>query len=292
MRPRILLPALLAVLLILTFDGCKSKKKDDQNAQRYPIEGVVMAVGLKEHTVTLKHHEVVGYMKAMTMPFTVKDEWVFKVVKPGDYIHATLVVGTDDDWLENVNITEGQAAADQSSTSAVHRPSAGDQVPDFAFTDQNGHALLLSQFRGQPLLLTFIYTRCPLPDFCIRMSNNFAQVAAQLKNTNPAAFAKLRLVSISIDPEHDTPATLLKYGQHYAAAADPKLQHWRFATGKPEEIKRAADFFGLSYTPQDGQIVHTLSTTLIDADGKVSEFYSGNQWIPGEVANKLASLQR
>lgn len=292
MRTRNLCFAILAALLVLSLAGCKKKEKADAGAQRYPIEGVVTAVDAKEHTVTLKHHEVVGYMKAMTMPFTVKDEWVFKIAKPGDYVHATLVVGSDDEWLENVSVTEGQAAADQSSTSAVHRPAPGDPVPDFALTDQNGKPLHFAQFRGQPLLVTFIYTRCPLPDFCIRMSNNFAQVAAQLKNGKPAAFAKLRLVSISIDPTHDTPAILRKYGEHYATASDPKLQHWSFAVGTPEETKRTADFFGLSYSPQDGQIVHTLSTTLIDADGKVAEFYSGNQWVPGEVADKLAALQR
>jgi protein SCO1/2 len=291
LRLRTVFFVLLSALLFLCVTGCKSKKADEA-VRRFPIEGVVMGVDAKEHTVTLKHHEVVGYMKAMTMPFTVKDEWVYRVVHVGDTVQATLAVGGDDAWLENVSVTQAAQTADQSNTSTVHRPQAGDAVPDFAFVNQQGKPIHLAQFRGQPLLLTFVYTRCPLPDFCIRMSNNFAQVAEELKNNNPKAFARLQMLSISIDPDYDSPKVLTEYGKRYAGGVDAPLKHWTFATGKPEEIRKAAEFFALSYQPQNGQITHTLSTALLDANGKVAEFYTGNGWSPSEVAGKLAALQR
>lgn len=279
---------LCSALLFVSLNACKAKKDDD--VKRYPIEGVVMAVDAKEHSVTLKHHDVVGYMKAMTMPFTVKDEWVFRVVKVGDTVQATLAVGNEDAWLENLSVTQNAQQADQSSTSSVNRPKAGAPAPALAFTNQDGKAVQLKQFRGQPVLITFIYTRCPLPDFCIRMSNNFAQVAEELKNNNPKAFAKLQMLSISIDPEHDSPEVLTGYAKRYAGTVDPAHKHWQFVTGKPEEIKKAADFFALSYHPDKDQITHTLSTTLLDSDGKVAEFFAGNQWTPSEAAQKLAAL--
>jgi protein SCO1/2 len=291
LRLRTALVFLLSVLFLASVTGCKSKKADEA-VQRYPIEGVVMGVDPKEQTITLKHHEVVGYMKAMTMPFNVKDKWVYRVVHVGDTVQATLVVGADDAWLENVSVTQSAQAADQSNTSPVHRPQQGDAVPDFAFVNQQGKPIHLAQFRGQPLLLTFVYTRCPLPDFCIRMSNNFVQVAEELKNNNPRAFARLQMLSISIDPDYDSPKVLTEYGKRYAATVDPQLKHWSFATGKPEEIRKAAEFFALSYQPQNGQITHTLSTALLDASGKLAEFYTGNGWSPSEVADKLAALQK
>jgi protein SCO1 len=259
--------------------------------RRFPIEGRVVAVDPATHTLTLAHHEVVGYMKAMTMGFAVRDAWVFNVAHPGDNVQATLVV-SDDTHLENISITESRAAADQSSTSPVHLPQKGDAVPDFQFINQEGRRIHLAQFRGEPLLITFIYTRCPLPDFCVRMSNNFGEVARTLHDSNPAAFAKLQMLSISIDPEFDSPEVLRGYGRGYAGAVDPNLRHWSFATGKPADICKAAEYFGLSYEKQNGQVIHNLRTALLDADGRVAEFYTGNQWKPADLVSQLQTLQK
>lgn len=286
MRVRIL----LSVLLMLSIFACKSGKPANAE-RRFPIEGRVVAVDPAEHTITLDHHEVIGYMKAMTMPFTVRDAWVFKIVHPGDTVQATLVV-SDDAYLENVSVTQSRSGADLSSTSPMHLPQKGELVPDFHFINQDGRPIHLAQFRGQPLLITFIYSRCPLPDYCIRMSNNFAEVAGTLQKSNPAAFAKLQMLSISIDPEFDDPKVLRSYAGNYAGGVDPKLKHWSFATGKPDQIRQSAQYFGLSYATQDGQIIHALRTALLDADGKVAEFYSGNQWKPASVALELAELEK
>ena len=280
----------LSFCLLLCVLGCKSQKAATSE-RRFPIEGRVVAVDPAAHTITLDHHEVAGYMKAMTMPFPVRDAWVFNVVHPGDTVQATLVVA-DDDYLENISVTQARAAADLSSTSPIHLPQKGELVPDFHFVNQEGRPIHLAQFRGQPLLISFIYSRCPLPEYCIRTSNNFAEIAATLQRTNPAAFARLQMLSITIDPEFDDPKVLRAYGKAYAGAVDPGLKHWSLATGKPAGIRKAAEFFGLAYETQNGQIIHNLRTALLDADGRIAEFYSDNQWKPADLAAQVATLQK
>ncbi len=286
MRVRVLIP----VLLLLCVFGCTSKKPATA-VRRFPIEGRVVAVDPAAHTITLDHHEVAGYMKAMTMPFEVRDAWVFNVAHPGDTVQATLAVA-DDTHLENISVTEARGAADLSTTSPMHLPQKGEEVPDLHFVDQDGRAIHLAQFRGEPLLITFFYSRCPLPDYCIRMSNHFAEIAKTLQKNNPAAFAKLQMLSISIDPEFDDPRVLRAYGRSYAGGVDPGLKHWSFATGKAGDIRKAAEYFGLSYETQNGQIIHDLRTALVDSDGKVAEFYSGNQWKPADLVIQVAALQK
>lgn len=286
MRLRILLSA----VLLLGIFACRSNKPPAAAERRFPIEGRVVAVDAAAHTITLNHHEIAGYMKAMTMAFPVHDAWVFQVVHPGDTVQATLVVA-DDSYLEDLSVTQASTAADLSTTSPVHRPQQGEQVPDFYFVNQQGRTIHLAQFRGEPLLITFIYTRCPLPDYCIRMSNNFAEVAQILKR-DPAAFAKLQMLSITIDPSFDDPKVLRRYGKIYAGAVDPELSHWSFATGKASDIRKAAQYFALSYESQNGQIIHDLSTALLDADGKIAGFYRGNQWQPSDLAAKIKALEK
>ena len=290
--------AAVGLLLCVTLAslGCKSQKPGPSagsaaTERRFPLEGRVVAADPVAHTLTLDHHEIPGYMKAMTMSFDVRDEWVFKAVHPGDDVRATLVVG-DDAHLEDVVITESRGPADLSSTSPAHLPQKGEIVPDLHFVNQDGRAIHLAQFRGQPLLITFIYSRCPLPDYCPRMSNNFAEVARTMRGASPGAYDRLQMLSITIDPEFDNARVLRAYGKGYATEADPGLKHWSFATGSPDQIRRAADFFGLSYDRQRGEILHNLRTTLLDADGKVVELYSGNKWTPADVAAQLQQLQR
>ena len=226
-------------------------------------------------------------MPGMTMPFQVgrDEDWIFGKIAPGDHIHATLVM-TDHAELQDISFTQGGDSSD--GTSSVRMPEEGDDVPDFTLVNQSGKSIHLDQFRRKPLLLTFIYTRCPVPDFCLLMSNNFSEVMKQLQK-NPTAFEKAQLLSISIDPAYDTPSVLRSYGARYVGKADPTFQHWEFASGSPEEVRKAADFFGLSYNQKQGQIVHTLRTVLIGADGKIAKVYSGNQWKPDEVAADYAA---
>jgi protein SCO1/2 len=281
---------LLSALLLLSIFGCRSPRPFAAE-RRFPIEGRVVAVHPADHSITLNHHEVVGYMKAMTMGFAVRDAWVFNVVHPGDTIQATLVV-SGDAHLEDISVTQERAGADISATSPMHLPQKGEAVPDFHFVNQEGRPIHLSQFRGQPLLITFIYSRCPLPDYCIRMSNNFADIAQTLQKTTPTAFAKLQMLSISIDPAFDDPKILRGYGKNYVGSVDPDFQHWSFATGKPANIRKAAEYFGLSYETENGQIIHDLRTALLDSNGNIAEFYRGNQWKPADLATQIEALQK
>lgn len=269
----------IASFLIVVLTTCTHPSP----GKRYQLEGRVVAVDPTLHQLTIAHHDVAGLMKGMTMPFIVgkQDEWVFRAIAPGDEIHATLVLSDHAD-LQDISFTKGNGAAGD-GTSQLHIPQPGEDVPDVTLINQNGHRIDLKQFRGKPLLLTFVYTRCPFPDYCPRISNNFAQVLQQLQK-NPAAFADTQLLSISIDPEHDTAAVLREYGERYVGFVDPKFQHWQFASGSPEQVRKAADFFGLAYNTKDGQIVHGLSTVLVGKNGKVLKVYSGNAWKPDDVA--------
>lgn len=274
----------VALLPIFFLASCSHKPTE----KRYPLDGRVVAVDASQRQLTVAHHDVPGLMKGMTMPFTVssKDTWIFQAIAPGDQVHATLVLGNDAE-LEDVSFSKvSNSSVD--GTSQLHIPQPGDDVPDITLIDQNGDRISLRQFRGKPLLLTFIYTHCPFPDYCLRMSANFAKVLRQLQK-NPVVFNQAQLLSISIDPENDKPAVLRAYGESYVGRTDPEFAHWQFASGSPDEVRKAADFFGLAYNQKDGQIVHGLQTILIGKDGKVIKVYSGNDWKPEDVAADLAA---
>jgi protein SCO1 len=270
---------LSVLVLLLSLTACSNAPAP----KRYPLEGRVVAVDPAARQLTIAHEDIPGLMKGMTMPFTVSksSNWIFQSIAPGDHIRATLVL-SDHAELQDISFTR-LSDKETDGTSALHIPQPGDEVPDFTLVNQSGKTIHLHQFRGKPLLLTFIYTRCPFPDYCIRMSNNFGQVMQQLQK-DPKAFNEAQLLSISIDPENDKPAVLRSYGEHYVGRVDPIFSHWEFASGSPEQVRQAADFFGLAYNQKDGQIVHGLRTVLISKDGKVAKIYSGNDWKPDAVA--------
>jgi protein SCO1 len=274
--------AVVVLLVVISVTACSRPPA----AKHYELQGRVVAVDSGARQLTIAHKDIPGLMEGMTMPFTVSDRdiWVFKSIAPGDQVHATLVLG-DHAELQEVTFTR-RSETESDGTSALRIPQPGDDVPDFTLVNQNGKPIQFHQFRGKPLLLTFIYTRCPFPDYCPRMSNNFAQVMQQLQK-DPRVFGEAQLLSVSIDPEHDNPAAMRNYGERYVGRVDPRFAHWQFASGSPEQVRKLADFFGLAYNQKDGQIVHGLVTVLIGKDGKVAKVYSGNDWKPDQVAADL-----
>jgi protein SCO1/2 len=208
-------------------------------------------------------------------------------------ITADVLVSPDPnaDYLLDHIVVVAQSKPDYRPAVFYHVPAPGDAVPDFKLKNQDGRPIRLGQFRGKALLVTFIYTRCPLPDFCPRVTRNFAQIEKELAAT-PALYAKTHLLCVSFDPEHDTPERLRAYGATYIGGdASRAFAHWDFAVaGKPELLEMAKFFdVGITYGA-DETITHTLSTTLIGPDGKVARFYPGNEWTAEQILGDVKQL--
>ena len=272
--------AAILIFLAVILAGCAGRRSVER---RYDLKGRVVAVDRAKGELTIDHEEIVGYMPAMTMPYTLRDEDALKVVDVGDKIQATLVVTDDGYWLENPFITKGQPDATDSTTPAGMEPRPGAQVPDVELVNQDGKPISVRQFRGRALLITFVYTRCPAPDQCPLMSANFAQVNAALES-DPDLRNKAHLLSVTLDPEYDKPEVLRSYGAAYAGG---KFDDWDFATGDPEEVRRLAQFFGLMYGHEEGQLIHSLRTAVVTPGGKLYKIYRGNEWKPEEALRDL-----
>lgn len=286
MKPEIV-PTLLGLILCLFAIGCQREPPPSANAKRFDLTGKVVSVEPAKHIITVAHDEIKDYMPRMTMPFKVKGDWVFGVVKPGDRIAAAYVVDGTDSWLEEVVITQGPEAPN--ATGGVE-PKPGDEVPNYRLVNQNGDAIRIHDYKGKALLLTFIFTRCQDPNQCSLMSGNFANINQELQK-QPDLQNKTHLLSVSFDPEYDTPKVLRSYGSAYTGKyADETFDHWEFASGSADEVKTVAQFFGMRYHKDEAgkdQMIHTLATALIGPDSKIIKLYRGNEWKPEEVLGDL-----
>ena len=195
------------------------------NFKVYKLRGKVVSTDAAKGEVTLNHEAIPGFMGGMTMPYKLKDASILGELHPGDVLIADVLVSQDTDaevLLDHI-VVVAQGRPD------YHVPAPGDAVPDFKLRNQDGRVIHLGQFHGKALLLTFIYTRCPLPDFCPRVTRNFAAVDKQLA-ANPALYGKTHLICVSFDPEHDTPERLRAYGAIYIGSdAKSAFDHWDFA---------------------------------------------------------------
>ena len=290
---KVVLLILFTAILVTGFSSCKSKSPEaSASAKKYELQGKVVSASKSGHTVTINHEEISGYMQAMTMPFALYEDWVSDELKPGSQIHATLVVDGGKTWLENPIVTSvaDPALAGKAEETGVE-PDPGSDVPDFSLVNQDGKKISLKQYQGSTLVLTFIYTRCPMPDYCPLMSNNFSKIREDLL-TRPELKNKTRLLSITVDPDFDKPSVLREYGLRYAGSdKDAVFKKWEFATGTPEQIKAVAQFFGLNYWPEKGQIIHGLRTAIIAPDGRVFKIYRGNEWKPSEIVEQLGRIK-
>jgi len=273
--------------------GCSLPPPDHNRGQRYELKGKIVSFNKAQQQVVVQHETIPGFMDAMTMPFTLKEDSTFDVMRAGDRIQATLVVDDERTRLEDAIITQAvEGAATETTTPAgLSEPELGATIPNATLVNQDGKPLSLQQYRGRALAITFIYTRCPLPDYCTLMSNNFAEINRELSKS-PELSAGAHLLSITLDPGYDTPKVLRSYGaSHTENYEGEKFERWEFTTGKPEEIQRVANFFGLNYKQEGKEIIHSLRTAVIAPDGKLYKMYRGNEWKPGEVLNDLRELQ-
>jgi protein SCO1/2 len=262
------------ILLLLLLAACHSHTSA---AKRYPFTGRVVSIDAQDQSAVIDGAAIPGFMDAMAMTYNIKPAATLSQLAPGDSITAEVVVVEPNYWLENVKVTAHADTVPAASANALHMPAPGEQVPDFSFTNQSGKPISLRQYRGKVLLVTFIYTRCPFPDFCPRMSSNFAEIYQQL-SANPE-LAGAHLLTISFDPDHDTPKVLRDYGFSVAHTHEPALfNRWEFAVLRAADLPKIADFFALTVKPEGGMITHNLSTTVIGPDGKVVKWYHGSDW--------------
>ena len=282
---------LLILFSALLFTACQKAETQtaSTDAKRYKLKGKIVAVDKAKRKATVAHEEIPGYMPAMTMDFPIREDWVWEDLTKDAEIFAELVVDADGYWLEKIGIV---AAPNPNQTALPIREDVaqiGNEVPNFTLTNQDGKRINLKNYRGKALAITFIYSRCPLPEYCILMSKHFSDLANQLNDSELKD--KIRLLSVSFDPQTDTPAKLKEYGRGYLGK-DSKTDFtvWQLATGTDKEIKAVADFFGLRYEvdAQDKtQFAHSLRTIVITPDGKVRRVFSGNEWTPNDLLKEL-----
>jgi protein SCO1/2 len=248
-----------------------------------------MSVDTDSNRVTIAHDEIEGFMQAMTMPFSVRDPSELEGVNPGDEVEAILVVSDERSWLENLVIRQKGDVDEEPLLPIPGEPVLGEIVPDFTLLNQDGKPIHIEQYRGKALVITFIYTRCPLPEFCPRMTGHFAMLEKALE-TEPELYSKTHLLTVSFDHEYDTPEVLRDYASTKIPEHSGSFEHWELATGSKEEILAITKYFGLTYVLEVDNFVHSLRTGVIGPDGRLREVYRGNDWEPNEVLGDLLEI--
>lgn len=271
---------LLTVLVAAsaTLAGCTRGKQ-------YPLQGQVIAVDRARQEVTIKHGDIAGLMEGMTMPFRVSDPGLLNGLEVGDLVNGTLVVKDYSGYLTSLQRT-GHEAVPPSEAPAAMVLQPGEPVPNVPLIDETGAPHTLADWRGKVLVVTFIYTRCPFPDFCPKMDRQFKSVQTQVL-ADATLRDHVRLLSVSFDPAFDTPAVLAAHGKQLGA--DPRV--WHFGTGDRDAINQLASRFGVSVlregTTAEG-VTHNLRTIVIGTDGTVQTAFTGSDWTPAELITAVS----
>jgi protein SCO1/2 len=283
--------ALALLVSPVLFAGCSHSQ-----ARQYPLKGQILAIGpapsLPGRTeLTVRHEDIPGFMPAMTMGYFLKAGQTAEGIGPGDLITATLVVNGGDIFVLDLHKTgHAPLPANAKPVRIMDVMAAGDPVPQDALVDQAGATRHLSDWRGDALAVTFVYTRCPVPDFCPLMDRHFADLQRAIL-ADPALRDKVHLVSISFDPAHDTPAVITAHAK--ARGADPRV--WSYLTGDPAAIDHVTSRFGVSAIAEHDSvdsITHNLRTAVIDPQGRLVTIYNGNEWTVDGLLNDLRAQVR
>lgn len=255
-------------------------------ARRYPVSGMVLRVDQEHRTIVVSHGAIAGYMPAMAMLFHVRDGQELAGLKPGMHVEFQLVVGRNESYADKLRLEGGARYEVDSAAPAPARSVAvalGERVPDFGLTDQERRPVKLSDFAGKVVAVTFIYTRCPLPDYCPRMTDNFQKMQERFRNR---IGRDLFLLTVTFDPQYDKPAVLAEYGRGFHADADG----WRFLTGPMPEIRRVCGLFGVEFWPDEGQITHSLRTAVIDREGRLAANLAGNNFTAQQLGDLVEAV--
>jgi protein SCO1/2 len=274
---------LVALISLFMAVACSPAARE---AQQYELRGQILAIKPEDGEVLIKHEDIKNFMPAMTMPYKVRDKAILQGKVRGDLVTATLNVASTEAWLSTLEKT-GSAPLDQDAAipaAAFVTPLApGSLVPDTELIDQQGKRFSLREWRGQAFAITFMYVRCPLPQFCPLLDRRFAEVQKAIVST-PALNGHARLLSVSFDPDADTPAQLAAHAARLRA--DTRI--WQFATAPREVVDRFAAQFGVNVVREKDQtITHNMRTLVIDREGRVVSVHEGSDWTAAQVADDL-----
>jgi protein SCO1 len=266
------------------------------NVQTFHAQGVIKGLAADASTVVIAHKAIPNYMAAMTMPFKVKEPRELAGLRPGDKILFRLKVTDSESWVEGISkiksgqqvgqatrLSGGRLALGPGKAGETSAPPRRHPLLDYPFTNELGQAVRLNDFRGQALAITFFFTRCPIPDYCPRLSRNFEEASQKLA-AMPGGPTNWHFLSVTFDPEFDTPAVLRAYGKSYQY--DPK--RWNFLTGPTEKIGELAAGSGVKYEPAGGLLNHNFRTLIVDAAGHLQMvFPTGGNLSDAIVAEML-----
>jgi protein SCO1 len=286
-----------AALFALLWMGCAAANL--WAAERYAASGVILKIDRPHRAFVASCKAIPGYMEAMVMPIPVRDVKLLDSLQPGAMVEFTLVVTPSDAYAEDLKIHRYQSTEREPLQAARlqllenfgrHDPAArelsvGEPVPDFSLTDQTGQAVRLSQFAGKVVAAAFVYTSCPLPNYCFRLSNNLGRLQKRFANRLGRDFI---LLSVTIDPVHDTPQVLEKYAATWKA--DPKS--WHFLTGPEADVKTVCRRFGVNSWPDGGALTHSLHTVVIDRRGKLAANFEGNEFSAVQLGDFVDAVIR
>jgi protein SCO1/2 len=284
------------MVLLFAVAGCKPKPAAPDTSPApvkfYDAHGIIRQIAADRHSATIQHDAIAGYMAAMTMEFPVKDTNELSGLAPSDEITFKLAVGENEDWIEGIRFVSHRIENVTNGVVMVHETipelKPGDLLPDCVLTDENGNRIRFSDFHGRALAFTFFFTRCPLPDYCPRMSKNFAETRQLLLNT-PDAPTNWQFLSISFDPDFDNPTMLAGYAKFFR---DNNPDHWRFAAASTNAIARLAPQLDLMVVRDSTGISHNLRTVVLDPQGRIAHQFDGNEWTPRMLADALLSAAR
>jgi len=306
---KIIKSSVLLAALLFAHSVFAAPPANDQNPKSYQARGVVEGIAPGLSQATIHNQDIPGYMSEMTMDFPVKDTNELSGISTNDEVTFTLMVTETNDWIENIHRVGHSAGSmtnsmpmpgnspmtnsmpmtmDMSGGAIPSLVKPGDPLPDYSLTGENGGQVHLSDFRGQALAFTFFYTRCPLPDYCPRMNNDFKQ-AREILSANASGPTNWQFLSISFDPSFDTPEMLADYA---AGFRGENTNRWLFASAPTNVLVDAALRLGLIIMQQGDSISHNMRTIVLDPQGRVYQQFNGNLWTPQELADAMSRAAR
>jgi protein SCO1/2 len=282
-----------ALLFALTFLASARGIADERHA----MTGVVLKVDPATRTMVVSTEKVPGFMAAMAMPFSVRQAAMLNGLKPGTTVNFTFVVDAGSSYAENIRVRGFEnleqkplelrrlkllnaLAAPESRAGVL---TAGQRVPDFVLTDQNHQPVALSSLAGKVVAVTFTYIRCPNPSYCFRLANNFSQLQKRFKDR---VGRDLVFLTIAIDPEHDQKGALADYARTWTADSHA----WHFLTGQLSDVKRVSHMFGVDFWSDEGSLIHSFNTAVIDRQGKLAANLEGNEFTPEQLGDLVKTV--